>query len=169
MGLSLKGANQQSPGRRTCEEIAHLTTKTPRYRESSLVFTLRGLVPLWFKRLIHTFNGLGTGQSFSLLTLFSHVLYSSRAARSGWHSAALWPQPTLIDMLPSPSGETVAGAFSSQRGPGLRPPKVAYAPELQRRSGPCPQAGEGVRRKIVANPLIVRPCTEEPRCGLQAV
>ncbi len=29
--------------------------------------------------------------------------------------------------------------------PGLRPPKVAYAPELQRRSGSCPQAGEGYR------------------------
>ncbi len=33
---------------------------------------------------------------------------------------------------------------SRQAGPGLRPPKVAYAPELQRRSGSCPQAGEGV-------------------------
>ncbi len=32
--------------------------------------------------------------------------------------------------------------------PGLRPPKVAYAPELQRRSGSCPQAGEGVAKNL---------------------
>ncbi len=43
-------------------------------------------------------------------------------------------------------GWLAAGAFSSRCEPGLRPPKVAYAPELQRRSGSCPQAGEGLRK-----------------------
>ncbi len=54
---------------------------------------------------------------------------------------------TTIDTLPSPPwgrGWLAAGVFTSRREPGLRPPKVAYAPELQRRSGSCPQAGEGV-------------------------
>ncbi len=36
------------------------------------------------------------------------------------------------------------GSSASRREPVLCPPKVAYAPELQRRSGFCPQAGEGV-------------------------
>ncbi len=47
---------------------------------------------------------------------------------------------------PSGRGWTAAGAVSSRCEPGLRPPKVAYAPELQRRSGFCPQAGEGSAR-----------------------
>ncbi len=52
-----------------------------------------------------------------------------------------------LPSLPWGRGWTAAGAFSSRRGPGLRPPEVAYAPELQRRSGSCPQAGEGVPGK----------------------